>query len=192
MNADPRMQAYLSLLRAHLGPMSLNEREEILREIEAHIRDAQEELGIGLDEVLARLGPAEELARQYRDGMLIRNASRSYSPIVLLRGTLRMATRGLSGILVFFAGAFGYLIGGGLVLSAMLKPVFPNNTGVWMRDGRLVSSGTLFPPPSGAHEVLGNWYIVISLVLGSLLLLATMYLIRATLRLSKSARMRLG
>ena len=192
MNADPRMQAYLSLLRAHLGPMSLNEREEILREIEAHIRDAQEELGTGLDEVLARLGPAEELARQYRDGMLIRNASRSYSPIVLLRGTLRLATRGLSGILVFFAGAFGYLIGGGLVLSAMLKPVFPNNTGVWMRDGRLVSSGTLFPPPSGAHEVLGNWYIVISLVLGSLLLLATMYLIRATLRLSKSARMRLG
>jgi hypothetical protein len=192
MNADPRMQAYLSLLRAHLGPMSLNEREEILREIEAHIRDAQEELGIGLDEVLARLGPAEELSRQYRDGMLIRNASRSYSPIVLLRGTLRLATRGLSGILVFFAGAFGYLIGGGLVLSAMLKPVFPNNTGVWMRDGRLVSSGTLFPPPSGAHEVLGNWYIVISLVLGSLLLLTTMYLIRATLRLSKSARMRLG
>lgn len=192
MNADPRTQAYLSLLGAHLGPISLNQREEILREIEAHIRDAQQERGASLDEVLTRLGPAEELARQYRDGMLIRNASRSYSPVTLLRGAMRLATRGLSGILVFFAGTFGYLIGGGLVLTALLKPVFPQNTGLWVRGGHLVSSGTLFPPPAGAHEVLGNWYIVVMLVLGSLLLLATMYLIRATLRFSKSAQMRLG
>lgn len=192
MIAELQMETYLSSLRAHLGPMTLNEREEILREIEAHIRDAQEEPGGTLENVLARLGTPQQLAAQYRDGMLIRNASRSYSPITLLRGALRLSTRGLSGIIVFFAGMFGYLIGGGLVLSAMLKPVFPKNTGLWVRDGHLVSSGTLFPPPTGAHEILGNWYIVVSLVLGSLLLLATMYLIRATLRVSKLAQIRLG
>ena len=163
----------------------------ILREIAAHIRDAQEEPGAKLDDVLARLGPPEKLAAQYRDGLLIRQASRSYSPVVLLRGTLRLATRGVSGMVVFFAGMFGYLIGGGCVLSAMLKPVFPQNTGVWMRDGHIVSSGTLLAIPAGAHEVLGNWYIVIMLVLGSLLLLGTMYLIRATLRLSRLAQTRL-
>lgn len=192
MIAERQMEAYLSLLRAHLGPMTLNQREEILREIEAHIRDAQEEPGATLDNVLLRLGTPEELAAQYRDGMLIRNASRSYSPVVLLRGALRLATRGLSGIVVFFAGMFGYLIGGGVVLSAMLKPVFPANTGVWVHDGQLVDFGTHFPAPPGAHEVLGNWYIVVALVLGSLLILATMYLIRAALRLSKLAQMRLG
>jgi len=191
MNADQQMETYLSVLRAHLGPMTLNEREEILREIAAHIRDAQEEPGAKLDDVLARLGPPEKLAAQYRDGLLIRQASRSYSPVVLLRGTLRLATRGVSGMVVFFAGMFGYLIGGGCVLSAMLKPVFPQNTGVWMRDGHIVSSGTLLAIPAGAHEVLGNWYIVIMLVLGSLLLLGTMYLIRATLRLSRLAQTRL-
>ena len=132
------------------------------------------------------------MAAQYRDGMLIREASRSYSPLTLLRGALRLATRGLSGIFVFFAGMIGYAVGGGFVLSAMLKPVFPGNTGVWVHDGQLVDFGTHFPAPPGAHEVLGNWYIVVSLILGSLLLLGTMYLIRATLRLSKSAQMRLG
>ena len=192
MIVEQRMETYLSSLRALLGPMTLNQREEILREIEAHIRDAQEEPGATLDNVLMRLGTPEELAAQYRDGMLIRNASRSYSPITLLRGALRLATRGLSGIIVFFAGMIGYAIGGGVVLSAMLKPVFPGNTGVWVQDGRLVDFGTHFPAPPGAHEVLGNWYIFVSLALGSLLILATMYLIRATLRLSKLAQMRLG
>lgn len=192
MITDRQMESYLTSLRAHLGPMTLSEREEILREIEAHIRDAQEERHWSLEEVLTRLGKPEELAAQYRDGMLIRRASRSYSPVLLLRGALRLATRGLSGIIVFFAGVIGYAIGGGFVLSAFLKPVFPDHTGVWVRDGQLISSGTLLYPPAGAHEVLGYWYIVVMLILGSLLLLGTMYLIRATLRLSKAAQMRLG
>ncbi len=192
MIAEPQMETYLSSLRAHLGPVTLGEREEILREIEAHVRDAQEEPGATLHNVLTRLGTPEQLAAQYRDGMLIREASRSYSPVTLLRGALRLATSGLSGIVVFFAGMIGYAVGGGFVLSAMLKPVFPGNTGVWVHDGQLVDFGTHFPAPPGAHEVLGNWYIVVSLILGSLLLLGTMYLIRATLRLSKSAQMRLG
>ncbi|HTX76817.1 MAG TPA: DUF1700 domain-containing protein [Terracidiphilus sp.] len=192
MIAEQRMEAYLSALRSHLDPMTLQEREEILREITAHIRDAQEEPGATLDKVLARLGTPEELAGQYRDGALIRRASRSYSPVVLLRGAMRLSTRGLSGIIVFFAGVIGYAVGGGFVLSAMLKPIFPGNTGVWVQDGKLVDFGTHFPAPPGAHEVLGNWYIVLTLIVGSMLLLGTMYLIRATLRVSKLAQMRLG
>ena len=125
MIADRQMEVYLTSLRAHLGPMTLNEREEILREIEAHVRDAQEEPGATLDNVLRRLGTPGQLAAQYRDGMLIREASRSYSPVTLMRGALRLATRGLSGIFVFFAGMIGYAVGSGFVLSAMLKPVFP-------------------------------------------------------------------
>jgi uncharacterized membrane protein len=191
MTAERQMEAYLSSLRANLGPITLKEREEILREIETHIVDACQERGVTLDEVLMRLGPADELASEYRDGMLIRRAGGSYSPLILLRGALRLASRGLSGLVVFFVGLFGYLIGGGLVLSAMLKPVFPANTGLWIRGGHLVSSGTVFPAPAGAHEVLGSWYIVIALTLGSLLLLATMSLIRTTLRVSKWAHIRL-
>ncbi len=98
--------------------------------------------------------------RNIADGFLIRQASRSLSPLVLLRGALRLATKGFFGMLVLFVGIFGYLMGGGLVLTALLKPIFPANTGMWFRDGRMVGFGTQFPhiyPP--AHEVLGIWYI---------------------------------
>lgn len=192
MTAQIRAQEYLAGLRASLGPMTIDEREEIVREIAAHIRDSAEE-GVSVEAILDRLGPAAALAAQYRDGLLIRRASRSISPILLLRGAARLATRGVSGLFVFFVGMFGYLIGGGMVLSAMLKPVFPANTGVWVRDGQFAGFGTQFPgPPPNTVEILGMWYIPILLVCGSLTLLATMFLIRHSLRLSQEWQLKLA
>ena len=105
--------------------MTLNERDEIIREISAHIRDSAEESGVDVETILARLGSPEELASQYSDGLLIRQASRSISPLKLMRGALRLATKGISGVIVFFVGIFGYAMGGGMVLSGMIKPIFP-------------------------------------------------------------------
>ena len=181
-----QIDTYLTSLRTHLGPMTLSERDEIVREISAHIRDSAEESGVSVDTILARLGSPEELAAQYRDGVLIRHASRSVSPVTLMRGALRLATKGATGVLVFFVGMFGYAMGGGMVLSGMLKPIFPAHTGMWFRDGRMVAFGTQFPligPP--AHEVLGMWYIPLMLTVGSLTLLATTFVIRASLRVSQ-------
>ena len=187
------VDSYLAGLRAALGPMTLADREEIVREIAAHIRDSAAEHGDTEAAVVARLGLASALAAEYRDGLLIRRASRSISPILLLRAAARLATRSAAGVLVFFLGAFGYLIGGGMVLSAMLKPILPYNTGMWMRDGVLVGFGTQLPgPPAGSTEVLGLWYIPILLIAGSLLLLATMYIIRTSLRISRRFQSRLG
>ena len=192
MTAEVQIESYLTTLRLHLGPVTLAEREEIVREIEAHVRDSAEESGATAETILARLGPAEELAAQYRDGLLISKASRSFSPLVLLRATLRLATKGLSGILVFFCGIFGYSFGGGLVLTALIKPILPANTGWWYNDGHLVSAGVLFPPPAPpAHEVLGMWYIPLALTSGSLLLLLTTFLIRTSLRVAQRLQSKL-
>lgn len=186
------LDTYVSTLRRHLAPIALGEREEIVREISAHIRDSVEQSGSSLESVLRRLGPPEELATQYRDGSLIRQASHSISPLLLLRAALRLAARGISGIVVFFAAIFGYLIGGGFVLSAFAKCIFPAHTGVWLRDGRLISSGTLFDIPQyPAHEVAGWLYVPVALVIGSLLILLTSFVVRAALRISRLVRAKL-
>jgi uncharacterized membrane protein len=193
MTQEMQIESYLTALRYHLGPLTIGEREEIVLEISAHMRDSAEEPGASIASVLAGLGPAEKIAAQYRDGLLIRRASRSFSPLVLLRGTLRLATKGVFGILVFFLGLFGYAIGGGLVLTAIIKPILPAHTGLWFDgSGHLMSSGVLFPPPgSSAHEVLGMWYIPIALVVGSLSLLFTTWAIRTSLRISQRWQSRL-
>jgi hypothetical protein len=103
-----------------------------------------------------------------------------------MRATLRLATKGALGTVVFFLGLFGYAVGGGLVLTALIKPILPANTGMWVENGHLASSGVLFPPPAApAHEVLGLWYILFALTVGSLTLLFTTWAIRRSLRLSQ-------
>ena len=193
MTHEMQIESYLTALRSHLGPLTIAEREEIVLEIGAHIRDSAEQSGTAVSAILARLGTAEGLAAQYREGLLIRQASRSFSPLVLLRATLRLATKGVFGVLVFFLGIFGYAIGGGLVLTALVKPILPGNTGVWFDgNGHLMSSGVLFPPPgSSAHEVLGMWYIPLALIVGSLTLLTTTWAIRTSLSISQRWRAKL-
>ena len=187
------LDAYMSSLRSHLGPVTLGEREEILREIGAHIRDSIEQSGSSLEAILTRLGSPEELAAQYRDGLLIRRASRSISPLLLLRAALRLATKGVSGVIVFFAAIFGYCIGGGFVLSSFAKCIFPAHTGTWLKDGKVVMSGTtLFVPEPPAHEIMGWWYVPIALVLGSLLILLTTFVIQRSLRISQTIQTKLA
>ena len=84
------------------------------------------------------------------------------------------------------------LIGGGFVLSAFAKCFFPAHTGVWISDGKLVSSGTLFDiPPAPAHDVAGWLYVPAALALGSVLILGTSFVIRSALRLSQLVQSRL-
>jgi uncharacterized membrane protein len=192
MTGTMQFDTYLSSLRSHLGPLTLNEREEILREISAHIRDSVEQYGASVETVLSRLGSAEQLAAQYRDGLLIRRASHSISPLLLLRAALRLATKGISGTIVFFLGLFGYLMGGGMVLVACVKPILPANTGLWVVGGRLTSCGVIFPAPvPPEHDVLGLMIIPLALVAGSLTLLFTTYAIRKSLRISQTLQAKL-
>lgn len=192
MTAEMQIDSYLSALRLHLGALTFAEREEIVREIGAHVRDSAEESGASFETVLARLGPAEELAAQYRDGLLIRKASRSLSPLVLLRATLRLATKSASGIVVFFCSVFGYCFGAGFVLIALSKAIFPAHTGAWIQNGRLVDLGAfVYGVPPQAHEVLGMWIIPLGLIAGALTLLFTTYVIRTSLRISQRWQSRL-
>ena len=193
MTTELVIDSYLTSLRHHLGPLTIAEREEIVREIGAHVRDSAEESGSPVERVLARLGPPEDLAALYREGLLISAASRSFSPLVLLRAALRLATKGIFGVLVFFLGLFGYVIGANLVLTALVKPFLPEHTGVWFDgNGNFMSAGIQFPDPgSSAHEVLGLWFIPLALTVGSLSLLATTWSIRASLRISQQWRAKL-
>lgn len=191
MTTHPAVERYLAELRAHLGPVTLADREEILREIAAHIRDSAEQQGSPVESVLARLGPPDRLAADYRDGLLIRDARHSFSPLLLLRAALRLAAKGFFGTLVFLAVLFGYVAGAALIVTAFLKPFFPHNVGLYAGP-RQYGFGMFFPGTSGSErELLGWWYIPVTLVLGALLIHLTSWAIRLFLRTSRTVQLRL-
>jgi uncharacterized membrane protein len=192
MTTDTQMENYLATMRLQLAPLTLGDREEIVMEIAAHVRDSAEQSGTSVEAVLARLGPAQALAKEYRDGLLISRASRSFSPLVLLRATLRLATKSVAGIFVFFLSILGYSFGAGFVIIAFSKMIVPAHTGAWVEGGRMIAFGAFeYGIPASAHEVLGLWIIPLGLTAGSLTLLLTTFLIRSLLRVSKLVQARL-
>ena len=177
--------AYLTDLRTRLAPITLSEREDILREITAHIRDSVE-MGTPIDTVLARLGTPAQLAAEYRDGQLIRTASRSLSPILLLRATLRVATKGITGILVFFFAVFGYVTGGAMVIGGVLKPFLPDRIGLFTTSATKEAwKQTGIVTNNVRGELFGWWGVPLAIISGVLVLILTTYAIRAFLRLSQ-------
>ena len=190
--SDQLIEQFLTTLRANLGPITLPEREEIVREIAAHIYDSIELTGQPAATVLAKLGSPQQLAADYRDGALVRAASYSFSPMLLLRATLRIATKTLSGFIVFLFALTGYLTGLSFLITAFLKPFFPDRTGVFVLDHHLYRIGiqnTL--PPVPIHEVAGFWFIPASLVIASATLVLTTVVIRHFLRLSTTVQQKL-
>lgn len=132
---EVQIDDYLSEFRKCLPAMSIMDREEIVREISVHIRESAQEPCGSVDEILQRLGSAESLASEYRQNHLIQRASRSVSPLLILRATLELAKSGVEGFAVFVAVTVGYAFGGGLLLTAILKPIFPRHTGLWIGPG---------------------------------------------------------
>jgi uncharacterized membrane protein len=185
--SNQQIDAFLADLRTNLAPIAPSEREEILREIAAHIYDSIELTGLPASAVLAKLGSPQQLAAGYRDGALVREASYSVSPTRLLRATLRIATKGLSGAIVFFLGLVGYITGLGFVIAALLKPFFPEHTGVFVLHSYIYSVGVRSTiPAQPIHEIAGFWFIPLSLTVGSLALVLTTLAIRRFLRLSSN------
>ncbi len=187
MTTDPRINDYLVQLRAALTGLTFSEREDIVEEIHMHIRERLADPAVQVDDVLGGLGSAPELASQYRTGMLVNRARTSISPLVILRAAIRWATTGVGGFLVFVIAVLGYALGGGFILLALIKPVFPANTGFWVGPGQFSFSflpdsvlASRHPP---LHDVLGWWLIPVCLIAGSLALAGTTKLLQSLMGL---------
>jgi hypothetical protein len=181
MPTDPEkaIETYLAYLRRHLRELMDEDANDIVEEIRAHILDKTSGAltAENVSSTLAALGSPEELASQYRTDELLKRAQRTRSPFVSLHSLFHWATLSTAGALVFIVSLFGYTIGGGLVILAGLKLVWPHSTGLWKNtypDGTwgLNMSFSSGKPPSG-QELLGWWLLPLCLVVGTGLLFLT-------------------
>ena len=181
--SQKNIDAYLVALRKQLrGPVD-SDVEDIVEEIRAHILDKTSGTAATdtVEATLASLGAPAELASRYRTDDLMQRARVTRSPLLSLHSLFRWATLSFVGLIVFLVSVVGYSLGGGLVVVAALKLIWPGATGFWMEfypDGSPKSasggfgSGYASHPPPG-REVLGWWLVPIGLFLGGALLFLT-------------------
>lgn len=175
---ESRVRGYLYVLERSLrSSVSSALAADAIREVESHIRErVAESPGMpnerdALEGILTRLGSPGTVARAYSLEMIMEEAAIGGRVTAVLRSVFHGAATGniafFSALLLFM----GYASGVSFISVAVLKPIFPNNVGLWLHKG--VSLGVQFPAPPGVTPRGGYWIIPISLAIGAALLVFT-------------------
>lgn len=166
MNADIKMptvlNTYLRTLRWGLSALPERDRAEIVQEIQAHFLDALEQ-GQPVDQILAGFGPANEYARDMVENFRLSVAAGQAASLPVAMVLFSRIARGTGSILV---GAITLLLGLiGLTFAAMipLEILQPEQTGLWLWQGRLFFGSDPSVPPEA--ELLGIGLIPLALSL---------------------------
>lgn len=161
--------AYFDRLRGALHGLPDAEVAEIVSEVQAHIAERAETIGI--EEALRAFGDPGDIAALYLADRLTGRPERP-SPWRLLRAARLVARLGIKGLTTLLVSLAGYGFGLLLIAMALSKPFTPDRVGLWVTGGDdpAFSLGRSAAPQG--VEVLGWWVIPIGLLLGA----ASLYL----------------
>lgn len=191
---SPMIENYFAQLDSRMADLPQHQRQDFLMELRAHVMDRLEQVAVPSEEdcrnVLDALGTPDEIARQYRMELLLKRSSWRISPISVLRTTLRWTVAGIQGYAIFIVALVGYMISACFFITAALKPIFPHHVGVFINEQGLQIAR--FPTQPHGHELLGNYYIPVAVIVGYLITLATTLLIRFLARHGRSLRQKLA
>ena len=192
---EGRIRGYLNLLKQSLRSfMPSDVAADSVREVESHIRERLEALGEDADErarierVLTGMGSPLDLARVYASELTFDEAAATGRLGPLLRSLWLLAATTVSGFVKALVYFTGYAVGLAFLGLAPLKLLFPDNVGLFVRDGIPQRFGAQFPVSEGVEIVGGLGLVPLCLVVGMLLILATHRAARRTIARFKESR----
>jgi hypothetical protein len=179
-NGESRVRGYVFILERSLRTfLPLAETLDASREVESHIRDRVAEIEAvpdertALERVLGELGAPLKIARAYSLEMAAEEAVTTGRIVAIARSLLQMAALGIRGFVAAIVIFVGYVVGLAFLAIAAMKPIFPDNVGLFVVNGVPVDFGAQFPRPEGAVLVGGYWVIVVSATIGVAMLVLT-------------------
>ncbi|HEY1938608.1 MAG TPA: hypothetical protein VGJ33_11790 [Candidatus Angelobacter sp.] len=184
MAPNPMIESYFAALETQLSDLPRPRREEVLRELRAHVLDRLEQVTVPSTDdcrtVLKAMGTPEEIGRQYRLELLLNKSAWKISPWKMLRTLFRWTLTGIQGYIVFVIAMLGYTTAACFYVTALMKPLFPHNVGLFVSEHCINLAG--FPIQPSGVEMLGPYYIPVAVFVGYLFTLVTTLAIRFVVR----------
>src|SRR5438067_12970659 len=138
---------------------------DAVREIESHLReriaasDGSLNEREALERILLELGPPLRVAKAYSAERIVDEAIATERFVPMLRAVWHLTVTTIAGFSAALGILIGYLFGFSLLALAMLKPIFPENVGIWVREGH-ESLPTKFPwRPGGQFRILAGQHV---------------------------------
>jgi uncharacterized membrane protein len=152
---------------------------DAVQELESHIRErideaeAEPDERTALEQVLKEIGMPQRVAQAYSAEITIEEAITTGRVAPTVRAFWNLATTSILGFFPALGLLLGYLLGFGSLLTALMKPVLPNNTGLLVVDGVPRGFGVFSPLPPGAEMWGGYWIMPILIAVGLAVLILT-------------------
>ena len=177
-------ETYLRQFERDLQRMPAEERGRIVQEISGHLA---ERAAVGpqmLHAAITQLGPPSALARSFVDDWQLSGALQRGPAWRILLVILRRAWKSFAAVAIGTAGVILYVLAAAFVIVAALKPITPQNVGMWAgRDGGVGDFGVIFGAAHATPELLGWWIIPFSLGCAALCYFAAALVMRGGGRL---------
>jgi uncharacterized membrane protein len=177
---ESRINGYLFVLERSLKTFLPSDVvRDAVREIESHLRerlasaDGSPNERAALEKILNDLGPPLRVAQAYSAERIIEEAVTTGRFVSIVRAIWHLAGTTASGFAAGLTLFIGYATGVAFLAVAALKPVFPENVGLWVVSGVPVALGAQFPAPSDAELRGGYWIMPIAAACGLGILVLT-------------------
>ena len=196
---EARVRGYLFVLGQSLKSFLPHEVvADSVRELESHIRERIAEAEpepderTSLERVLQEIGMPQRVAQAYSAEITIEEAITTGRFAPTLRAFWNLATTSLLGFFPALGLLLGYMLGFACLLTALIKPIFPDNTGFMVVDGVPRGIGVFSDVPAGAEIWGGYWIIPVLIAAGLAILIVTQRLATSFLVWWRARRGRSG
>ena len=94
---DKRLEVYLEKVNKYLKGMTIDEREDIIKEIRSTMVDMQDD-DLVVDQILERLGDPKDMAKAYLGDMITKTEGLSFKKVMMMIGYYSIV--GISGMMI--------------------------------------------------------------------------------------------
>lgn len=178
---------YLEQISAATNKLAETDRMDIIMEMNSHIYESMAKSSSENDEkdnlisVLDKLGNPKIMLKPLIAEKKLNQATRTFNPVHVFQAVALNLSQGIMYVVFFilylFLLSFGFLI--------VAKILYPSNFGFYYLKGEIFQFGGFVTNQNVvAHEILGNWFIPVTIALG----LIFYFIITLLLRLNKVLR----
>jgi len=161
-HANTLYNDYMLRAKRMLKPLSIQDQEDILMELNSHIYESMkhDECGSELDklvDVIQKLGAPEITLKQLVADKKMNEAVKTFNPVDVIKALFLNIANGFS----YIVFAILYLLLAVCTILIPLKIISPNNTGLFMLNGKFYALGYISNASisRGIVEILG-WYFI--------------------------------
>jgi len=188
-DAQKKYENYLRQIQLATKKLNKEDQNDILMELNSHIfesisntKDEHNELQ-NLINIIDKIGNPNEVLKPLIAEKKLDQATRTFNPIHIFQALLLNFSYGI----IYFVFSTLYLFLFSFVVLIFGKIFFPNNVGFYYKKGEIFQYGGFIDNYRlQNYEVLGNWFIPVTVILGILFY----FLITLLLKLKKSMRKR--